>query len=181
MFSAELQQKISNIASENDLNEDVAFKLFDEVGYVILDLKSRFSFFDSLVEIGIDKSVAGTMAREIDLIIFSELDKIKNRVPEGKKDTGGVEPAPQPVQQSFLEPRSFSEAASDVGSKSKVEPVPRSESKVGKDFEQIILNQARAMQPARPAVPPSNLPVSEETKTIHDYKSGDDPYREPVE
>jgi hypothetical protein len=50
---------------------------------------------------------------------------------------------------------------------------------VGSDFEQIILNQARAMQPA---IPPENLPTSPEPqpKAINDYKSGDDPYREPI-
>jgi len=49
---------------------------------------------------------------------------------------------------------------------------------VGESFEQIILNQAKAMQPA---VPPENLPTSPEPqKEIRDYK-GQDPYREPVE
>lgn len=53
---------------------------------------------------------------------------------------------------------------------------------VGNSFEQIILNQARAMQPA---VPPENLPTGEPNqneppKTIHDYTESD-PYREPTE
>jgi hypothetical protein len=55
---------------------------------------------------------------------------------------------------------------------------------VGSDFEQIILNQAKAMQPAREA--PSNLPtdggeIEEKPKAIHNYVPGADPYREPVE
>jgi len=60
---------------------------------------------------------------------------------------------------------------------------------VGTSFEQIILNQARAMQPAvakdslgygvaKPAVP-ANLPTEEPPKAIHNYMS-DDPYREPI-
>lgn len=53
---------------------------------------------------------------------------------------------------------------------------------VGQSFEQIILNQARAMQPAREA--PANLPTNElraeeKPKAIHNY-IGSDPYREPI-
>ncbi|MFH0804535.1 MAG: hypothetical protein V1896_02955 [Candidatus Zambryskibacteria bacterium] len=76
--------------------------------------------------------------------------------------------------------------------------------KVGTDFEQIILNQAKAMQPAvaspklgygvaKPAVDerrreetPNNLPTGEgqaeeKPKAIHNYVPGTDPYREPIE
>ena len=62
-----------------------------------------------------------------------------------------------------------------------VRPAPRSEevgkSGVGNEFEQIILNQAKAM---RPAVPPQNLPTSDGPKVATDYKPGEDPYREPA-
>ncbi len=52
---------------------------------------------------------------------------------------------------------------------------------VGQSFEQIILNQAKAMQPARPAAP-EDLPIEQEkSKKIHDYVPGSDPYREPIE
>ncbi len=47
------------------------------------------------------------------------------------------------------------------------------------DFEDAILNQAKAM---RPAVAPDNLPVQKsESPKPHDYTSGQDPYREPIE
>lgn len=56
---------------------------------------------------------------------------------------------------------------------------------VGNDFEQIILNQARAMQVAKEV--PENLPIGEnvaettnQNRTVHDYKDGNDPYREPI-
>lgn len=72
---------------------------------------------------------------------------------------------------------------------------------IGSSFEQIILNQAIAMQPAREEGGrdmsketrdmiknqiPENLPVEEkigesEPKNIHNYESGRDPYREPLE
>jgi hypothetical protein len=61
---------------------------------------------------------------------------------------------------------------------------------VGTSFEQIILNQAKAMQPARPAgFVPQNLPTQEPPATqqeekprvnVPNYTSGD-PYREPLE
>ena len=57
------------------------------------------------------------------------------------------------------------------------EKMPQSQSGVGNEFEQIILNQAKAM---KPAVPPGNLPISDEPKVATDYKPGEDPYREPV-
>ena len=62
---------------------------------------------------------------------------------------------------------------------------------VGNSFEQIILNQARAMQPAREASAPENLPTAdsatsyvepqEEKKVIHNYIGENDPYREPLQ
>jgi hypothetical protein len=78
------------------------------------------------------------------------------------------------------------------------EPKKETVSGVGQSFEQIILNQARAMQPARPAgYVPQNLPTNEpkptenvtenipikqeEEHAIHNYVPGADPYREPIE
>ena len=43
------------------------------------------------------------------------------------------------------------------------EKMPQSQSGVGNEFEQIILNQAKAM---KPAVPPGNLPISDEPKVV---------------
>jgi hypothetical protein len=58
---------------------------------------------------------------------------------------------------------------------------------VGTDFEQVILNQARAMRPAV-ASASTEQPVArikEEgkeggQKLVHDYAAGQDPYREPL-
>ena len=70
---------------------------------------------------------------------------------------------------------------------------------IGSDFEQIILNQAKAMQPAQESSKqqvvsskvPENLPIEsskesvvsskeEEPKEIHNYTGESDPYREPL-
>jgi hypothetical protein len=172
MFSAELADKIGIIAEENKLEEEIAFKFIDEVGYVILSLKSRSSFFDSLVGIGIDKNIASLIAKNVDEKIFSELDKIKNKIQE-------IPP------EDKIQPK-------------EMESKKENQSGVGQSFEQIILNQARAMQPARPAgYVPQNLPTNEpkptenvaenipikqeEEHAIHNYVPGADPYREPIE
>ena len=169
MFSAELGDKAGIIAEENKLEEEVAMKLFDEIGYVILDLKSRSSFFDSLTKIGIEKNMASIIAKEVESKIFSELDKIKNNSDK-----------PAERNQTIQEP--------------KEEILPQNN--VGASFEQIILNQAKAMRPARPAdesgrsmnyesrkeEKPINLPTeNSEPKAIHNYVPGSDPYREAPE
>lgn len=87
---------------------------------------------------------------------------------------------------------------------SKIEPLEnKNQNNIGQSFEQIILNQARAMMPAREASEatsneirgtsyekkPDNLPTgnslqtqkSQEPKAIHNYLPGQDPYREPLE
>lgn len=67
---------------------------------------------------------------------------------------------------------------------------PKTQSGVGQSFEQIILNQAKAMQPAREAGSSSQQQVDsikaeekteEKQKVIHNYIGGSDPYREPIE
>ncbi len=166
MFSVELGQTVNDIAFENNLDEETALKLADEVGYVILDLKPRVLFEDSLLKIGISGNVASFMAKEIETKVFSELDKVKNK-PQENTEAGKAQP-----QQ------------------------PQSQKGVGESFEQIILNQARAMQPAKPAdgrvtkyevrstikeEKPVNLPTEDKTIKTPDYSGGQDPYREPTE
>lgn len=91
---------------------------------------------------------------------------------------------------------------SNLATNSVVENKPKiNQSNVGQSFEQIILNQARAMQPAfaspkpssegglgygvaKPANVPENLPgekpVEERPKISVPNYSGTDPYREPL-
>jgi len=156
MFSAEIGIKIEDVAEENNLSEEKTLMLVDEIGYVILGLKSRNNFTDSLVQIGADKDVAIKINKEVTTSIFSELDKIKNtQIAQPPQP-----PRNNPVSQSVQSPRQ------------------ERQSNVGSSFEQTILNQARAMRPAVPA----NLPVEPgEHRSVHDYKEGSDPYREPAE
>lgn len=92
---------------------------------------------------------------------------------------------------------------SNLATNSVVENKPKiNQSNVGQSFEQIILNQAMAMQPARPAglaggsmnyesgimngksEPPNNLPTEKPVESrsnigVPNY-GGSDPYREPI-
>ncbi len=108
-------------------------------------------------ELGMDANDTTWIAEDVEKNIFSkvsdELNAIENQIEENEKE--------------------------NVGEK---ETEPQS-SGVGGSFEQIILNQARAMQPA---IPPENLPTGEQKQNeppqtaVPDYR-GSDPYREPVE
>lgn len=72
---------------------------------------------------------------------------------------------------------------SNLAANSVVENKPKiNQSNVGQSFEQIILNQARAMQPARaPENLPGEKPVEERPKiSVPNYSGGSDPYREPI-
>src|SRR5882724_9576207 len=78
MFSPELADKLYDIAETSKLSENEAFNLVDEVGYVILGLKQRFTFSESLEKIGFDSDQAKSISEKIERGIFFELDKIKN-------------------------------------------------------------------------------------------------------
>lgn len=176
MFSAELGDKIGIIAENNKLDEETAFKLFDEIGYIILDLKSKFSFFDSLVEIGIDKDIANSITKETEVSIFSKLDAVKNNSNKPTENNS----------QPLITDREEVPEQSEI----------KSTNNIGQSFEDIILNQARAMMPARPMDESGrvtshesrdtnriaeNLPIKQDKpRAIHNY-IGSDPYREPTE
>lgn len=149
IFSAELGGKMEKIMIDNNLEEEVAFKLTDEVGYVILGLKPRTGFSDSLSLIGISGDKASKIVSEVEANIFINLDQIvKNNSEKIREEKQNKD---------------------------------KNQSSVGQSFEQIILNQARAMQPARP---PENLPIEQATENkpkmeVPTYGTSD-PYREPI-
>lgn len=84
---------------------------------------------------------------------------------------------------SNLENNIFNKIPKNTEQNIEVEEKPV-QNNIGEDFEQIILNQAKAMQPARSA--PENLPTGEQKqeekpKVVHNYTGESDPYREPLE
>jgi hypothetical protein len=78
MFSVELGDRLFEIATTNGVEEEEPYlQMVDEVGYVILGLKSPSSFVDSLVQMGISKDLATSIFSEIDGEIFSKLKKFE--------------------------------------------------------------------------------------------------------
>lgn len=143
MFSTEIGDEVKKITEENKIDPENSFKIADEISYVILGLKQRSSFLDSLKKIGIENIIAEKILKDVEYEIFSELDKINNR------QTNNIDNAQKPKQ----------------------EKNEGKQSGVGQSFEEIIMNQAKAMQPAK---------ESEQIPKIHDYNQGEDPYREAI-
>lgn len=77
MLSTDVAQKIEDIAILNNLPEDVFPTLVDEIGYVILGLKQRFIFEKSLIEAGIDATIANKIAKKTEEIIFPLIEEAK--------------------------------------------------------------------------------------------------------
>jgi hypothetical protein len=135
--------------------------------------------------------MAGLITKEVEEKIFSELDKIKKEevvtnVNLEQKETQTLKKV-EPKQETPIKPQN----------------------NIGTSFEQIILNQTKAMMPAvasselgygvaKPA--PANLPTADsvqnfvetkekqsnfaeatlDKKAIHNYIGTNDPYREPI-
>ncbi len=75
MFSIELEKKIQNITYLYTFDEEKSNQIIDEIGYIILGLKPKSSFNDSLIELGIDNKTANLISREIEVNVFTELYK----------------------------------------------------------------------------------------------------------
>ncbi|HEY4480127.1 MAG TPA: hypothetical protein VJB58_01485 [Candidatus Paceibacterota bacterium] len=98
--------------------------------------------------------------------------------------------------------RDILKPVADMVVKEHIEPERKPQSSIGQSFEDLILNQARGMQPARPAEPtgrimnhelgimdrkdkaPENLPTEQKQNEFlktPNYSTSNDPYREPLE
>ncbi|MEK7642416.1 MAG: hypothetical protein AAB392_01335 [Patescibacteria group bacterium] len=194
LFSDKIGGLAQNIAWKHDLSEDDALKFSDEIGYVILGLKSRFNFSDSLIQFNIAKDAVGEITKEVEEEIFSELDRMEDTnskyVPEQSQKNIRLNNilTQQPLITSVQSlARTFAQQS----------PKPEKQNNIAVSFEETVLNQARAMQPAKPAdggimnqelrikreqdTLPNNLPTENTINEVRDYKAGADPYREPVE
>jgi len=155
------RREVEKIGERFNLDEEKYAAFENEVFLVLLCFEPMKDLAENIKnELGIDANMIGWMTEDVNKNIFSkvsgELEAIGKQI-DANKETN------QPQN--------------EVGFAS------RNEIGVGQSFEQIILNQARAMQPAREA--PSNLPTgennqSEPSKIIHNYGDSD-PYREPLQ
>lgn len=126
----------------------------NEIFLVLLCFEPRKDFEENVKrELVIDSNIATRITEDVERNIFSRV-------------AGELDAVERQVEESETENQEVIQPANGVG----------------QSFEQIILNQAKAMQPAREA--PSNLPTGEqqtkEPKVIHNYIEND-PYREPAE
>ncbi len=168
---------IKTIGEEFSLNEEEYASLENEIFLVLLCFELRKDFIENIKnELNTDGNTANWIAEDVDKNIFNQV----------KEDLDEIE---KEINQNTEQEK---------------ETPTQSQNNIGTSFEQIILNQAKAMQPARPAgwVPP-NLPTqnpttnqkrevpptsptneektTSEKKVIHNYISEPDPYREPIE
>ena len=75
MLSSKLSDKLEEIAENNKLEEEKYLSLVDEVGYVVLGLKEKSSFVNSLKETGMTPSEAEGVSKQVDSDIFSKLNQ----------------------------------------------------------------------------------------------------------
>lgn len=165
------------IGKQFSFDEEKYASFENEVFLALLCFEPKEDFVDNIKnELKIDKNMADWISEDVKKNIFSRVANELNAMWQ----SGAIEIKEEPAQKT----------------QNNTEPATQNEGGVGESFEQIILNQARAMQPAvaqelssdvaKPAVPPENLPISEGQKeekpgVIHNYMKEDDPYREPAE
>ena len=168
--------EVSGVAKQNNFSEENSTIFENEIFFVLIGLEPKEDLPENLVrELEIDIDTSNSIVQEVENAVFSkvqsEIDAMWN-----EEKTQEV-----PVAEEEIKPRPSI----------KIEP---------QSFEQIILNQARAMQPARPASEnvaggparpagstpaPTNLPGAEgsepeKPRVVHNYTREADPYREPI-
>lgn len=176
---AEGWRKISQKISDEFYFDEERCVLFEnEIFLVLLCFEPRSDFAQNLVDVlRIDESTAKWVASEADREIFDqvedELDIIEEQLTENESNSASSESLTETKNENILNKHESQQTVNGVG----------------QSFEQIILNQAKAMQPAQA---PENLPTQEEKPSdsakampdkqeIHNYTPGNDPYREPIE
>lgn len=113
--------KASEISKQFKLDDKKYINFEDEIFYVLLCFEPKSKFTENIKrELGIEQNLAEQITSEVEKNIFSKVVDDLNAIEKKIKETSKK---PQVVQPA---------------------------SKIGESFEQIILNQARAMQPARP-------------------------------
>ncbi|OHB14889.1 MAG: hypothetical protein A2431_02920 [Candidatus Zambryskibacteria bacterium RIFOXYC1_FULL_39_10] len=145
-----------NTGKKYNLNEEKYASLENEIFFVLLCFEPKSDFVENIKrELEIDSNMAGWIAEDVNKNIFSQVEKEIDQM--------------------------WASGSTDVERETETSE-EKNTNNIGQSFEEIILNQARAMQPAREAIPPENLPIeNSEPRAIHNYIKNNDPYREPVE
>lgn len=167
------------IGKQFGLDEEKYASFENEVFFVLLCFEPPADFVGNITrELGVDVNTAKWIEEDVEKDIFSKVANEISAVWQAA-DAGSEEEQGETEIVENVESDTSGEASGGVGG----------------SFEQIILNQAKAMQPARLASEsvaggparevPENLPTggqnqSEQPKVIHNYINESDPYREPL-
>ncbi|MDO8569317.1 MAG: hypothetical protein Q7R89_00820 [bacterium] len=180
LFSDEIGQFLQDIAQQNNLDEETSFKLVDEVGYLILGLKERSSFKNTLGNIGIPKTAVLSIIQEVSKKIFAELDKIEtNKMEPPQNITPSI---PNITNESTI---TTSETKPEPVTKTSVPEIPPTNLPMVEKGE-VAHNVAPAVQPARQDLAGSHTVESKPEPKVkaplpdYRYPDGQDPYREPL-
>ncbi len=155
------RKEVENIGKQHFLNEENLALLENEVFLVLLCFEPRSDLGDNIKnELMLDTDTAKLIAEKVDKNVLNEVITQLNNFDKQKSES------------------------SDHEEKGR-ENLVTSSNNIGQSFEKIILNQAKAMQPAREqGWVPENLPAEKEVEkpraTTPNY-TGQDPYREPAE
>ncbi len=177
------------IGKKFNFNEEKYASFENEVFLVLLCFEPKNDFMENIKkELEIDGNVAGWVAEDAEKNIFSKVvdevnsmwqvtDTVSAEGPEQSKGAEAIENVAGTGRvESIVNEKDNSNTDQSFQS-----PEQSKNNNVGQSFEQIILNQAKAMQPARPATP-EDLPTEQDKpRKIHNYVPGSDPYREPLE
>jgi hypothetical protein len=169
------RSEAEKIGKQFNFDEEKYAAFENEIFFVLLGFEPKSNFAENIKnELQIDSNMAGWVTEDVEKNIFS---KVANEIEITWQNTN-LE------TDENLEPSAKTGETENKGGKSEESQM---ENNIGQSFEQIILNQAKAMQPARtpgdePARPPQNLPTNKpRPEIVHDYTTGSDPYREPLE
>jgi hypothetical protein len=174
--SPELIEIIDNITKNNNLDKKQQEIMAKAVFDFLMGVNNKEGIRTVLNTIVVDNVSNQKIFSDVESKILNNLDNInteinKNNEAEESEVMEKVDEIQNLTTPSIQEPSNLAEATPD-----KKETPPQNG--VGGDFEQIILNQAKAM---REAVPPENLPTSPELPIKAPNYSSGDPYREPAE
>lgn len=142
----------NSIAEKFKIGSEKTSDFKNEIVFVLIGMEPKTDFTENIKnELGIDSNMANWIVEDVEKNIFS---KVADELDEMWQTSEQEEPEEKPKENP-------------------------QQNNVGESFEQIILNEAKAM---REAIPPENLPVdNSEPKAVNNYLNKEDPYREPME
>ncbi|MFA6405559.1 MAG: hypothetical protein WCW46_02325 [Candidatus Paceibacterota bacterium] len=183
--SPEIDEFIDDITQRNNLDQKQHDTLAKAVVDFLMEINSKEVLQRIITnEISVDNILSQKLSSEVESEILNNLDNIYQKINANNDNESESEEKPQ-------------KSPEQTNIQTQIKPTEPKERRVGDSFEQIILNQARAMQPAKQAdggimnyesrsmngkeEKPANLPVENTgSKVIHNYIGESDPYRESI-